>query len=590
MYRTIFTLHLASVLATFASAAEPTLPDLLKQYQAHGLPLPPKDATLERLVSGHQFILNGEVQESDRSLVFRIRNGAKDRMPLVLQGTQEIMPDASDKLESVPPDPSAMRNIEFETEEALIIAIQCHAAGFEKLAEALLEQSRKAANRGRSLDHIAWEHWLDQLTKPKLDRALVLARLKMITQTEPAFQKPYHRGLIKSLQLAMAPSKAKPGTVEELIDKLVDYNSDETSRNFADSSDPYTRLAELGFDAVPALISHISDNRLTRDRSPRFNNFPEWNRRVGDVVCDLIEGLADSEIERGTAKEGVGSGSIRALQGFRLRPVAVKKWWDDARALGEEKYLLANVLPAPESSGEWPNAQILRVIEIKYPKHLPELYHRVLNKQPGVNGWPIVEAIIRSKLPKVEKKAFLLEGCKHPQLRHRRAALDNLKDVDRPEFLKALLTTIEKLPRDVDGPYWLSDERHMSRLAVDADDPKIWAALEKAIRRAKFGLRMELLRNLAEVDGPRGLRERFTILAAYLDDSELRVESTDRRFEGPSAGFPYDRIEVRDFVAIEISRLLGHEVPLDLKRTLADWAQVREQVRKGLKLELEKLK
>ena len=34
------------------------------------------------------------------------------------------------------------------------------------------------------------------------------------------------------------------------------------------------RLAHMGFAAVPALIEHLDDDRLTRSISQGFNNFP----------------------------------------------------------------------------------------------------------------------------------------------------------------------------------------------------------------------------------------------------------------------------------------------------------------------------
>ena len=57
----------------------------------------------------------------------------------------------------------------------------------------------------------------------------------------------------------------------------------------------------MGFDAVPYLIEHLDDDRLTRAMEGGFMAFPR-NVRVGDVVSDLLENLAGQDIggdERG---------------------------------------------------------------------------------------------------------------------------------------------------------------------------------------------------------------------------------------------------------------------------------------------------
>ena len=64
-----------------------------------------------------------------------------------------------------------------------------------------------------------------------------------------------------------------------------------------DEADPrYTRLAQMGFAAVPALIEHLDDDRLTRSVKQGFNNFPTWNMRIKDVVSDLLQELAGEDV------------------------------------------------------------------------------------------------------------------------------------------------------------------------------------------------------------------------------------------------------------------------------------------------------
>jgi hypothetical protein len=76
------------------------------------------------------------------------------------------------------------------------------------------------------------------------------------------------------------------------------------------------------------------------------------------------------------------------------------------------------------------------------------------------------------------------------------------------------------------------------------------------------------------------------LLAGFLDDAALRDEASDKRFDGPGAGFPYRKIEVRDAVALDIARLLGIQVEENPGRTPEEWAQIRSRVREALKREL----
>ena len=98
--------------------------------------------------------------------------------------------------------------------------------------------------------------------------------------------------LLKSLDAALVLSKAKPGSLEALIDALVDVVSCKVDI-FSDELDPrYLRLIEAGFEAVPVLSNHLDDIRLTRVYWPGFNNFRGYHLQVRHLVSGLLEGLA----------------------------------------------------------------------------------------------------------------------------------------------------------------------------------------------------------------------------------------------------------------------------------------------------------
>jgi hypothetical protein len=104
--------------------------------------------------------------------------------------------------------------------------------------------------------------------------------MRALIAAEPAINTIYNRALLRSLEAALVPSNAKPGSVEALIDVLVELDDEKkwTVDAFADPGPQYLKLSLLGFAAVPALIEHLDDDRLTRSVKQGFNNFPTCNR------------------------------------------------------------------------------------------------------------------------------------------------------------------------------------------------------------------------------------------------------------------------------------------------------------------------
>ena len=307
-----------------------------------------------------------------------------------------------------------------------------------------------------------------------------------MVRRDPTLDTPYSRDLLRSLDLALVPGKGQPGTTEALIDDLVDYDVNTGSFGRFEPGEQYSRLVELGFDAVPSLLRHLDDDRLTRARMEMFNNFPSWNLRVKHVVGDILEGLAAVELDRGEDGKSVGGGWLRRQQGYAITPEAAQAWWEKARQAGEEAYVLDRVLPPPARGGEraFPKPHLLKVITVKYPKHVPAVYRAVLDKRPDVYSWPLAEALARSSEPRKDKIDLFVSAAKHKDAYHRMAAFHALKELDKKQFDALLLATIDDFPTDVRATYWGCPESGVARLAIDADDPRVWPALEKVAKRS----------------------------------------------------------------------------------------------------------
>jgi hypothetical protein len=578
-------------------AAEPlpSLNDLLREYQALGLPVPPKEARLVRYKAGGGGIVNRKVQPTIYALAFEVKPGTKTENPTLLSGIYERQPSRNPHPQEVKPEPAAVKDLFLGSDDALVMALQCHSRGWDKLARHLLERSqRKTKLRPRNqLIQLAWYYWEGHLTRPKIDRAPVARRLKELIRQDKKLDTKRNRALLKSLDLALVPSKAKRGSVKSLIDDLVDYGADAGSFGAFEPEERYWRIAKLGFDAVPDLIEHLDDDRLTRAMMIGFNNFGSWHLRVGDVVGDLLEGLAAEELMRGTGDgEDVGGGWLRRQQGYRITKAAASKWWQKARKVGEETYLLDHVLPAAAKEGgpRQISAHVLNVILARYPKHIPSLYRKVLDKRPELDSWILADAVMRCKLPGKEKLDPFLYAAKHKDNKHRLPAFHAIKDLDKKQFTSLLLATIEGFPRDVQGAYWTCPEAYIAGLAIECDDPRVWRTLEKVARRSVVGLRMEFLNHFSDPRDNRHRPERLRLLASFLDDAALRHYDSSSKFEGPCAGFLYHKIAVRDFVALEIAHMLGIDIELNLERTPEEWAKIRSRIQKVLKRELGKTK
>jgi hypothetical protein len=572
----------------------PSLNNLLKEYETLGLPLPPKDAKLLRYEAGGGFIYNGKLKPKTYSLAFEIKPGTKTDRSTVLIGIHEAQIRWDPREQAVKPEPAAIKDLEFKDVDALLLAIQCHSRGWDELAKHFLAKSAITSETVArdQLIRLAWEFWETRLTQPKIDRAPVAKQLKYLIAQDKSLDSKYHQALITSLELALVPSKAKPGSIESLIDDLVDYNADTGALWFSTAEARYWRIAKLGFDAVPELIEHLNDDRLTRARMLGFNNFRTWHLCVANIVGDLLEGLAGESLMRATddGKE-VGADWLRRQQGYRISKKAALAWWEKARVVGEEKHMLDHVLPVRPAQPKDDDRRnisdhLLKVILAKYPKHIPTLYRKVLEERPELYSDTLVEAVLECNLTAKEKLNLFLLAAQHKDYQHRLYAIRALKGLDQKQFDSIVLTTLEGLPKDVPGPYWMCSEAQFGQLVLKCDDPRVYQTLEKVAKRSALGLRMELLRFLNDPNNSRHRRERLVLLATFLDDTELRDVKANNQFDGPGAGFPYDKIEVRDFVACQMAGMLDIQVDDKRDRTPEEWANIRSQVRDALKREL----
>jgi hypothetical protein len=542
------------------------LEQLLEDYKSYGLPLPPKDAPLVRFQSGGGFLLNGVKQPFEYNLGFLLKPGSKEQPPEILFGTSRIRWETSFSLL----DPVKAKTAEMEgwandaRYHLLPLAIQCKSRDWEAMAAYMFQEAGRADKRlpRTQVRRIAWNYWELELSSPKCDWSVAARQLRALLRSNRELDSVPHRALVESLELALVPSKAKPGSIDALIDDLV--NAQKVYVGVRSEPDPhYARLVEMGFEAVPALIEHLNDDRLTRYRSLDVMNSRGYQYRVDHVVSKLLDDLSG---------ENLGEHGLRALKGYTAAKEKSRAWWSKAKEIGEEAHVVAGLLAEDRES---PDQHLLWLMMKRHSKRLPEVYRTLLAERPKMESWSTADALAHSDLPLPKKVDLLIEATRHEKLEHREAALEQLVTLDHERFVKIFLELLDQMLKSRKSDSYPGYHSKVGYLALLTDDLRVWNELTKAVRRFDVNSRIAILQNIAWYDGSQHPKRMATFLAAFLDDTEKRTEQ--------DWGQNLNRPEVRNHAAMDIGRLLKLEHKPEPTWDDKQWKQFREEVCEALK-------
>ncbi|HEV8060659.1 MAG TPA: hypothetical protein VGP68_12330, partial [Gemmataceae bacterium] len=270
--------------AEFRDESNPSLDELLSLYQEVGLPLPHKGAKLVRYHETGTLIANGVEQPKRYHLAIKVKEGQKGQGPWIYQAVKEYQLTPQNEAQEVEPTPEAL--LQTPSSGGLIGSVQCYALGWKALAKELLSQSLETATESPRQEILrrAWDYWTDQMMTPKVDRRPIPARLKQLIKLDPDLATPANKSLISSLDLTLVPGTAKPGSIGALIDALVDEDVPQQKIGEESTASPSASLARLGFGAVPTLLEHLDDARLTR-ATWQWMKGPPQRVLVRDVVA-----------------------------------------------------------------------------------------------------------------------------------------------------------------------------------------------------------------------------------------------------------------------------------------------------------------
>lgn len=377
--------------------------------------------------------------------------------------------------------------------------------------------------------------------------------------------------LLADLKTALIAEKPKPGSVEALLIELGDRPGNIQRLNFYSDDHPDShraaeKIMEQGVSALPELQALTGDTRFVRKSNTSVNfKHPNPRPRLGDLAAVLIKEITGSQ-DAGVAARVDSPEAERAF--FKL-----------AATTGSLKIKEFHEIP-------------LRILAAKYPQTLVGIANKVPQRMAKETYLrPLLSAVTAANLPKKERSQILFDLASRMKKMQSGSALQVLAKFDSDNCVKLLKPVLAKIPKDVNKPYWTCEEANFTRVVMEIPDIEIWKQYLQVARRSSIGLRMEMMNSMNYIYiGGKNKNLRVAFLAAFLEDREIRDKTVKpKRYEGPCAAFTFDQIEVRNFVAMQLSSLLKLEPDSEPNEFWGakKWATYRKNVNEALaKMEL----
>lgn len=149
------------------------------------------------------------------------------------------------------------------------------------------------------------------------------------------------------------------------------------------------RLIDLGFDAVPALISALEDERLTRSYGFWRDFSPErYVLRVGDGAIQVLEVIAGRSFDPDPSQSTYLTREPPEVR--RQVRADVEGWWKAASAQGEAAYLRAKLAeiknPQIREALQYPERILRRLAIVEGERALPDIRAWGHHNWPGYNA------------------------------------------------------------------------------------------------------------------------------------------------------------------------------------------------------------
>jgi hypothetical protein len=568
---------------------------LLEDYKAYGLPMPPADSTLALLPSPSSTKIDG-VWRSDMHVVLLLKQASPKKPARYWIGCDEgrqwyrtefrpVAPKRAslDNTVSVPGD---LRGRGYPTYPDLALAIQCFARGWDELAAPLLVRSRepppeklrsrnppRPAHDRAALAELAWNHYCNQFVERTTERKAIVAQMKKLLASPHELNTPAHKNIVADMEKTLGEVKTAPGSLEAAVEALLDFKDTDSTwpgagwgdfRNYAHWHPNYKKLRDAGLLAVPVLIQHINDYRLTRTMATKKGRYT-WHIRIADVAARLLNGLVSEPFTYDFLEE---EGRGRSLDRRH-----VEAWWKEVRGQKELDFLLNGVYRQSErTTRPEPNEAVLHVLGARFPQELVKLFEQEFRNGKADDTW--FTTLLESTAPKEMKAGLFIAAAQSKDEWNQILALRALTRMKHPEATPLVIKALDAQPKTPEETYWFSNIRNFAQIVTWSNDERAWDGLLKTARRVDVGQRMEILGYAGHQKKKLAIR----FLRSFLDDSEIRDRSSSKLFEGFCAAHEFQRIAVRDYAAMLLAETLGIEVEPSPTWKEEDWRKLRERV------------
>jgi hypothetical protein len=257
---------------------------------------------------------------------------------------------------------------------------------------------------------------------------------------------------------------------------------------------PATQLVAIGIDAVPQLIQHFDDTRLTRSIGfHRSFYFSHHALRVGDCCEQILEKIAGQSFFKRTYTNAQMVKDNRAEDSRRQ----AERWWADVQKKGEMNVLIENVSTGHENARTQAEMLLKR-----YPQAAPQAVFAGIRqtKDPWVRV-ALIELI--ASRDGQEIAAFLVgQMTDGPDLTARVACGRALVTRNHPQAIAAMIREWELLPAQ---PGAGAKEQF-----ADRDN-----GVEKLIQTLAASGKPDAIHALANGLDTRSLNQRLAVISAF---------------------------------------------------------------------------
>jgi hypothetical protein len=304
---------------------------------------------------------------------------------------------------------------------------------------------------------------------------------------------------------------------------------------------PVMKLVDSGFEAVPSLLAHTHDARLTAARVAAGGA----SYTVGDFCTAMLLSLQQG----GKVDVPPGYAAANNLDND------LQAWWQKAKRMGEQDYAYRTVIAAKLT----PNRVLVRLLQLHYPFLLPAADEALAVREPGADTVQLLVAMSHAKLTTQTMIRICLRNALGTDPASVIQALRELAVVDQGRFDAKMIELLDKFSTPlayVSGIHFGGD---LASLMTLTTSPSVWASFSKAVGKAKTGDRWLMTASIRYKNPPSATRK---LVRAFLVG----------RFK--DSGKPPGKKPINDVAASEVG-LMSHMIAPPESAPVAKWDAYR---------------